>query len=333
MSGGAGDDRVLPFAVEPLDVRGRAVAMGAALDSMLAQHAYPAPVSRTLGEAVVLTALLGSSLKFEGRFQLQTRSDGAVSMVVVDFEPAGAAASGTVQAPASMRAYARFDAARVAEQTAAGKITPADMLGQGHLALTIDHGLNRGRYQGLVELSGQGFEAAAHEYFLRSEQIPTRVRLAVAEALAGGQSTWRAGGVLVQFLPSSPERQRQRDLDPGDAPETHQKHDVPEDDAWVEARSLVDTVEDHELVDPTLPSEDLLYRLFHERGARVFPSVQLSTQCRCSREKIDEMLRRFSPQERRDMVADDGKITVTCEFCSTHYHFTPEDFPDGPQSE
>lgn len=323
MSDGVTDDRVLPFAVEGLDVRGRAAAMGPALDSMLAQHNYPVPVSRALGEAVVLTALLGSALKFEGRFQLQTRSDGPVSMIVVDYEPPGGAG-----ATASMRAYARFDAARVAEAVTQGKMTPGDMLGVGHLGFTIDHGLNRQRYQGIVELNGQGFEAAAHEYFLRSEQIPTRIRLAVAEILgAGGAAMWRAGGVMVQFLPSSPERQRQRDLDPGDAPDHHKRDDRPEDDAWVEARSLVETVEDHELVDPTLTSEGLLYRLFHERGARVFDSVALSTQCRCSREKIEEMLRRFSADERRDMVADDGQITVTCEFCSTHYHFRPEDFP------
>lgn len=320
----ASDDRVLPFSVEALDVRGRAVVMGPALDSMLAQHGYPVSVSRALGEAVVLTALLGSALKFEGRFQLQTRSDGAVSMIVVDYEPPLSEIE-----HASMRAYARFDAEKVAALQTLGKITPADILGKGHLGFTIDHGLNRQRYQGIVELTGQGFEAAAHEYFLRSEQIPTRIRLAVAESIGGGQNSWRAGGVMVQFLPSSPDRQRQRDLDPGDAPESHKHDNRPDDDAWVEARSLVETVEDHELVDPTLTSEALLYRLFHERGARVFDTIALNTQCRCSREKIDEMLRRFSPQERRDMIADDGQITVTCEFCSTHYHFKPEDFPES----
>lgn len=323
------DDRVLPFSVEPLDVRGRAAVMGPALDSMLAQHNYPVPVSRALGEAVVLTALLGSALKFEGRFQLQTRSDGPVSMIVVDYEPPQAS-----HETASMRAYARFDKDKVAAAQTKGAVSPADMLGKGHLALTIDHGLNRARYQGLVELSGQGFEAAAHEYFLRSEQIPTRIRLAVAESFgAGGATDWRAGGVMVQFLPSSPERQRQRDLDPGDAPKSHKPDERPEDDAWVEARFLLDTVEDHELVDPLLTSEALLYRLFHERGARVFDSVALSTQCRCSREKIEDMLRRFSPRERRDMVADDGQITVTCEFCSTHYHFQPGDFPQTAEQQ
>ncbi|MGL5736883.1 MAG: Hsp33 family molecular chaperone HslO, partial [Beijerinckiaceae bacterium] len=230
---------------------------------------------------------------------------------------------------ASMRAYARFDADKVAQQTVLGKSTPADLLGKGHLGFTIDRGPQTARYQGIVELSGQGFEAAAHEYFLRSEQIPTRVRLAVAESLgAADENRWRAGGVMVQFLPVSPDRQRQRDLDPGDAPDNHRRDDRPDDDAWVEARSLTDTVEDHELVDPTVTREELLFRLFHERGVRVFESVPLSTQCRCSREKIDEMLRRFSAQERRDMVADDGQITVTCEFCSTHYRFRTEDFPE-----
>jgi molecular chaperone Hsp33 len=308
-------DRILPFAVEPLDVRGRAIALGPALDDILTRHDYPDSVSRAVGEAVALTALMGSSLKFDGRFQLQTRGDGPVAMIVVDFET-----------PDRMRAYARFDADRVAEAERAGRATPAALMGAGHLAFTIDQGSDASRYQGLVALEGQGFEAAAHEYFLRSEQIPTRVRLAVAETL--GQdvaSRWRAGGVLVQFLPKSPDRQRQRDLDPGDAPASYAPDETPEDDAWVEARSLLETVEDHELVDPTLSSERLLYRLFHERGVRVFAAQATRHQCRCSRERVRDMLMNFRPDERAAMVADDGRVGVTCEFCSTRYDFAPDE--------
>ncbi|MET0604956.1 MAG: Hsp33 family molecular chaperone [Beijerinckiaceae bacterium] len=309
-------DRILPFAVEPLDVRGRAITLGPALDRMLTMHAYPVSVSRAVGEAAALAALMGSSLKFDGRFQLQTQSDGPVNMIVVDFET-----------PDRMRAYARFDGARVAELERAGNVSPAALMGEGRLAFTIDQGAEMTRYQGLVSLGGQGFEAAAHEYFLRSEQIPTRVRLAVAESLGAGEAShWRAGGVMVQFLPSSPERRRQRDLDPGDAPSSHVHDDTPEDDAWVEARSLLETVEDHELVDPTLSSEGLLYRLFHERGVRVFPAVTVRHQCRCSRERVFQMLKNFSPEDRVDMIADDGKVSVTCEFCSTRYVFAPSDF-------
>ncbi|GJE02133.1 Hsp33 family molecular chaperone [Methylobacterium isbiliense] len=306
------DDVVLPFAVEALDVRGRVVRLGPALDLILRRHGYPEPVARALGEAAALTVLLGASLKFEGRFQLQTKTDGPVDMVVVDFE-----------APDRLRATARFDAARVAGLRSPGT---ADLLGQGHLAMTIDQGPAQSRYQGVVALDGQGFEEAAHQYFRQSEQIPTKVRLAVAEQLEEGERRWRAGGLLVQFLPQSPERARLADLPPGDIPEGHARLDegqVAEDDAWLEAKSLVATTEDHELVDPTVSSERLLYRLFHERGVRVFEGQGVHEACRCSRERVMGMIRRFSDDDRRHMVGEDGRIGITCEFCSRHYDLDP----------
>jgi molecular chaperone Hsp33 len=309
------DDSVLPYAVEALDVRGRVARLGEALNTILAQHAYPEPVARLVGEAAVLTVLLGTALKFEGRFQLQTRTDGPVEMVIVDFE-----------APDRLRALARFDAARVAEAMAARE-TGAALMGHGHLALTIDSGPDSSRYQGVVELDGEGFEEAAHRYFRQSEQIPTLVRLAVAENITGAGSNWRAGGLLAQFLPDSPERRRIADLAPGDAPAgAATPEPPPEDDAWNEAKALAATVEDHELVDPTLSSERLLYRLFHERGVRVFDAEPVRHQCRCSRERMAGMLRSFSPEERREMIGDDGLIGVTCEFCSRHHAFEPAEF-------
>jgi molecular chaperone Hsp33 len=307
------DDAVMPFAVEPLDLRGRAVRLGPSIDTILRRHGYPDPVARLLGEATALTALLGSSLKGEGRFQLQTKTDGPVGMIVVDFE-----------APDRLRATARFDEAGVAQL--GPKAKAAELIGQGHLAMTIDQGSTQSRYQGVVALEGQGLEEAAHQYFRQSEQIPTRVRLAVAEQVEGGERRWRAGGLLMQFLPSSPERMRLADLPPGDAPEGHERLEenaLPEDDAWVEARSLAATIEDHELVDPGVSSERLLYRLFHERGVRVFDAQPLIEQCRCSRERVLGMIRSFSDEERRDMVADDGKIGITCEFCSRRYVVDP----------
>lgn len=307
------DDAVLPFSVDALDLRGRLTKLGPALDQLLEKHDYPAPVGKLLGEAVVLTVLLGSSLKFDGRFILQTQTDGPVSLMIVDF-----------QAPDRLRAYARFDAARLAD----GQDSAA-LLGRGHLAMTIDQGANMSRYQGLVALEGGNLEDAAHEYFLRSEQIPTRVRIAVGEEWRGGDGDkpkhrWRAGGLLLQFLPKAPERARQADLDPGDAPEGSTAHQVAEDDAWVEGQSLIGTVEDIELIDPELSGERLLYRLFHERGVRVFPTQSVQAKCSCSREAVSGMLSRFAPQDRADMVKD-GKVVVTCEFCSSVYEFTPQE--------
>ena len=308
------DDVALPFSVEALDVRGRVVRLGPSVDTILRRHGYPDPVARLLGEAAALTVLLGSSLKFEGRFQLQTKTDGPVEMIVVDFE-----------APDRLRATARFDAGRVASLGSA-PLKSHDLIGQGHLAMTIDQGAAFSRYQGVVALEGQDLEEAAHQYFRQSEQIPTQVRLAVAEEFAGGATTYRAGGLLVQFLPQSIDRARLADLPPGDIPEGHAPLDpgaVPEDDAWVEARSLVATVEDHELVDPAVSSERLLYRLFHERGVRVFEPQAIHERCRCSPERVIGMIASFGPQERRDMVAEDGRIGITCEFCSRRYDLDP----------
>jgi molecular chaperone Hsp33 len=302
------DDRLLPFQVERLDARGRVVRLGPAVDRLLKRHAYPPQVSRLVAEAVALTALLGSALKLDGRFQLQTKSDGPVGMLVVDFD-----------APNRLRAYAQFTAGSLPREA-----TPAELLGKGHLALTIDQGGAMNRYQGVVPLDGHGLEVAAHQYFRQSEQIPTRIRLAVGEATTPAGSQWRAGGLFLQFLPEAPERMRQGDLDPGDAPEGV-VHDFREDDAWTEAKVLADTVEDHELLDPGLSSEQLLYRLFHEPGVRVFEGQDLVEACRCSQERILAMLRRFSDQERTDMIAEDGRIAVTCEFCSTRYVATPEE--------
>ncbi|WP_020181042.1 Hsp33 family molecular chaperone [Methylopila sp. M107] len=310
-----GDDRILPFQIEALDVRGRVVRLGPSIDAVIERHAYPPAVSKLLGEAVALTVLLGSALKIEGRFQLQTRSDGPVGMLVVDFD-----------APDKVRACARFDKERLFDVRGSGAL-----LGHGHLALTIDQGPEMSRYQGVVALDGGTLEDAAHAYFRQSEQIPTKVRLAVAETLAksddgiGASHTWRAGGMLVQFLPEAPERMRTPDLHPGDAPEGADLPETDEDDAWVEAQSLVATVEDHELIDPTLEPERLLIRLFNEREIRVFESRGVREACRCSRERVLGMLKSFTVEDRRDMRTDDGSIEVTCDFCSTKYGFSAEE--------
>ncbi|HLW90888.1 MAG TPA: Hsp33 family molecular chaperone [Roseiarcus sp.] len=309
------EDIVLPFAVEPLSTRGRVVRLGPAIDAILKRHAYPSTVARIVGEAAALTVLLGSSLKIDGSFQLQTQTNGPLNMLVVDFD-----------APSNLRALARFDAGKVAAATDAAR--SGDLLGEGHLAFTIDPGAGMSRYQGIIALNGQGLEEAAHQYFQRSEQIPTMVRLAVGEIVTSDAAHWRAGGLMAQFLPDSPERRRQADLDPGDAPEGAVRDFVAEDEAWTETRALVGTVEDHELIDPTLSSERLLYRLFHERGVRVFQQGALREACRCSTQRIDAMLRSFSAEDRRDMVGDDGKIGVTCEFCSTKRVFEPAEFED-----
>lgn len=314
----AGDDKVIPFQVEGLDVRGRAVQVGPLLNAILERHEYPPVVARLLAEAVVLTALIGTSLKFSGKLTLQTKSDGPVDLLVADFT-----------APENMRAYARFDEDRLAEATAAGTTSPEQLLGAGILAFTIDQGVGMQPYQGIVPLDGSTLEEIAGVYFRQSEQLPTRVRLGVAELFDRDEDGkprhgWRAGGLIAQFLPQAPERLRQRDLHGGDGDEN--SLDVADDDAWNEAVALIDTVDTDELTDPQVPAEKLLYRLFHEQGVRVYEPQLILDRCNCSRDKIKGVLSGFSAEEIRESQENDV-VSVTCEFCSTTYHYQVEELP------
>jgi molecular chaperone Hsp33 len=318
----SGDDVVVPFTLDTLDCRGRVVRLGPALDAILERHNYPAPVARLLGEAVVLAALIGSSLKFDGRFILQTQTDGPVNLIVVDLD-----------APDGLRGYARFDADAMMMAIEKGDTRPGQLLGKGHLAMTVDQGAGMDRYQGIVALEGGTLEDVAHTYFQQSEQIPTLVRLAVAEHARKGdkRSHWRAGGVLVQYLPPHGQA-RMADL-PGDGdfsnPETADQ-EFSEDDKWTRTKALLATVGDDELADPDLSAERLLFRLYHETGVRVFDPVALEERCTCSADRIEAMLRdNFSAEERAEMVVEgEGEIEVVCEFCSADYHFKPHEFED-----
>jgi molecular chaperone Hsp33 len=313
----AGDDRVVPFQVEGLDVRGRAVQIGPLLNTILARHDYPAPVARLLAEAIVLTALLGTSLKFDGKLTVQTKGDGPVDLLVADFST-----------PDSLRAYARYDEDALAAAIKEGRTTPPELLGEGVLAFTIDQGRGMQPYQGIVPLDGSTLEEIAGVYFRQSEQIPTQVRLGVAELYDRDEDgkprhNWRAGGLIAQFLPQAPERMRQPDLHGGDGDD--RDTDLAEDDSWAEARSLVETIDTDELTDPQVPIERLLYRLFHERGARVYDPQTVFDRCSCSREKIKGVLAGFSAEE-IEASQEDGQIAVTCEFCSTTYRYEVAEF-------
>ncbi|MDW6025316.1 Hsp33 family molecular chaperone [Mesorhizobium sp. BAC0120] len=312
--GFAGDDHVVPFEVGPLDVRGRIVQLGPALDTMLARHAYPEPVARLLAEVAVLTVLLGTALKFDGKFIVQTRSDGPVDMLVADFT-----------SPRALRAYARFDEERLAASVADGKDRPEDLLGRGVLALTIDQGPHMQRYQGIVELDGASLEEVARVYFRQSEQIPTDVRLTVAKQVMADGEHWRAGGILAQFLPEAPERLRMPDLPGGDGDNGAHAGAHQIDNSWQELLLLFGTVEPTELIDPSVGAERLLYRLFHEHGVRVFEGVRVADECSCSPDKIRGILGRFTAEE-IDESTEDGRIRVSCEFCSKAYQFDPAEF-------
>jgi molecular chaperone Hsp33 len=301
------DDAVLPFRVVRPGVLGRLVRLGAVADTILTRHAYPEPVSRTLGEALALASLLGTALKGDGKFILQTKTDGPIGFLVVNYE-----------SPGRLRGYASADPARIDVTTSRG-----DLLGKGHLAMTIDKGGERDRYQGIVTLDGATLTAATHTYFLQSEQIPTFLRVAVARYFGAGPSGqkgwgWRAGGLLVQYVPP---------VAAGTASSEEDERLVGEkEEAWQRTRLLAATIEDHELLDPTLAPEMLLYRLFHEEGVRVEPERPLSVYCRCSRERVATFLEGFGADDLVDMREADGAIGVRCEYCATSYRFAPGEF-------
>ena len=311
------DDSVLPFEIKPLGVRGRIVRLGIVIDEILSKHDYPDNVSSMLAEAVALVAMLGNSLKFEGKLTLQTRSDGPLSMLVVDYTT-----------PGKMRGYAHFD------RQAVEKIADnAALIGKGHLALTIDQGEDMENYQGIVALDGrpdgertaasvQVLADAAHNYFQQSEQIPTSLKLAAGSITTDVGTSWRAGAIMVQHVPDSGPASPIV-VSSGDAPESYNE-ELSEDDNWTKARLLLETTEIHELLDPTLEPERLLYRLFHEDGVTVYTPAVLNHECTCSKERVLDMLASFSSSERAEMIVD-GQVEVTCQFCSNTHRFKPDE--------
>ena len=292
------------FQIEGMNVRGRIVHLTDVADQVIAAHGYPALVSRLVGEALVLVSLLGASLKFNGTLTVQTRSNGPVRMIVADFT-----------APGTIRACATFDAGLV--QALGVAPTFGDVVGTGSIAITIDPDGDMERYQGVVPLDGEGLAEVAMAYFEQSEQIPTAIKLSVATLSVRGQSDargrWRAGGILIQNLASLGGIPVERVSDGGD-----------HEDDWPRARSLFSTVETHELVDPQVEAERLLFRLFHEDGVRVFDVVPLEFSCRCSAERVSGVLVQYSAEELQDLAESDGLIKAKCEFCSKAYSFAPE---------
>jgi molecular chaperone Hsp33 len=310
------DDSVLPFQIESSGAMGRLMRMGPALTTILGQHAYPQAISELLGEALTLTALLGAALKTDGKFILQTRSDGPVGFLVAQYN-----------APGRLRGYASFDAEALAALGEDGRAKHR-LLGSGHLAMTIDPGEDMERYQGVVPLDGGDLAGAADAYFRQSVQIPTFIKVAVARHYEAGKGdaaggwSWRAGGLMVQKLSGEGGYE-------SEASGAGNGHAGDED--WTRAQLLAATVEDHELVDPTLAPERLLYRLFNEERVRTFRKVPLAAFCQCSRERVELMLGGFSPGEIAEMTQDDGRIRVTCEFCNRHYDFDAGQFlQDAP---
>jgi molecular chaperone Hsp33 len=297
--GFSGDDAILPFQVGRSAVRGRTARLGAAIDDILSAHRFPEPVAVLVGEAAALVAMMGSSLKFEGRLVLQAKGDGPVSILVADYEAGG-----------DLRATATLSGAPLD-----GADGLNGLLGAGHFALTIDQGPDMERYQGVTPIEGASLADAASAYFMQSEQIPTAIRLAVGRvAVLGAGPSWRAGGVMAQFVPAQG-GVRERGAA---ALETQE-----DEDAWRRAAALLATARADELLDPRLAAEELLFRLYHEDGVRVFAARPVRARCRCGAGKIEAVLRRYTREDLAELC-EGGLIRVSCEFCRREYRFTPE---------
>ena len=307
-SSGGGDERddlIQPYQIERFSLRGRLVRLGAVADAILSQHDYPEPVAAILGETLALAAVLAGALKYKGVFTLQTKGDGPVSMLVAD-----------VTSDGSMRGYAQFDAAGLeAAQEGPVEGPVPRLLGAGHLAFTVDQGPETERYQGIVDLAGATMAECAHHYFRQSEQLETAIMLA-CERVGGaevaksdsGNPRWRAAGITLQRMPASGGA--------GGLP----FDDADDEDGWRHALTLMGTVRENELLGPAPGPHDLLYRLYHEDGVRVFRPRRLVARCRCARGRVAATLKAL-PRDELDDMKIDGDVVVTCQFCNADYVF------------
>jgi len=290
------EDVALGVTVPSRHARGRAARIGPVLDTILANHGYPPIIEQLLAEALILTALLGSLLKDpSGQLTIQAQTEnGIVDLLVCDYMGG------------ELRGYVRHDADRLAE--AGPHPTLFSLFGKGYLAITFDQPATDERYQGIVPLEGESLAEAAQSYFSQSEQIPSIVRLAVNKDEQG----WVAGGLMFQHLPEG-EEGRDR---------LHTRLDHPE---WPHVATMVGSVKDEELTDRNLPLDDLIWRLLHEEDeVRTLDPVMLSKGCRCSPDYIASVIARFPPEERAEMIGDDGMIRVDCAFCATSFPIAAE---------
>lgn len=289
-------DFILPFDLSSGGVRGRLIRLDEASAHALRAHLLPEPAARIAGETLALAALLGSALKLDGRLTVQTKSDGPLDLVTVDYYGA------EETRPAALRGYGRLDREQFAAQA-----SPSfeQLAGKGALAITIEPRLGGNTYQGIVELSADGIAPSAETYFAQSEQLPTMIRLAAAPVYTPGvaEPHWRAGGLMLQ---ATPERVR-------------------DEDEWERLSLFLKTVEDIELVDTSLSGESLLWRLFHEDDVRVLPSEPIAFRCDCATDRIASVLKSYAPEERAGLADADGIIRARCEFCGKTHELSAAD--------
>ncbi|MDF0601325.1 Hsp33 family molecular chaperone HslO [Psychromarinibacter sp. C21-152] len=311
----AWDDTILPFQLDRSDIRGRVARLDGVLDELLAQHNYPRPIEALVAETALLTALIGQTIKLRWKLSLQVRGDGPARLIATDYY--GPSKEGE---PAWVRAYASFDADRLDPDAA-----PFSQIGKGYFAILIDQGSGMVPYQGITPIAGGSLAACAETYFAQSEQLPTRFALGFGRAQEPGQPDhWRAGGVMLQHMPKASPFATGGGSGEGGLLEAQDIVEGEDEENWMRANTLLETVELIELVGPTVQSTDLLVRLFHEEQPRVFDPQPVQFGCTCSADRVRESLSIYSAKDIGHMTTEDGIVTADCQFCGAHYEFDPK---------
>ncbi len=308
----AWDDTVLPFQLDVSDMRGRVARLDGVLDGILKQHDYPEKVEALVAEMALLTALIGQTVSLRWKLSLQVQSKGAVRMIATDYyapQQEGEAAQ--------IRAYASFDRDRLTDAA------PFDQVGEGYFAIMIDQGEGTQPYQGITPLAGGSLSACAEAYFAQSEQLPTRFSLSFGKSTEPGVGEhWRAGGIMLQHMPKASPFAASGEGS-GDILTASDLVDGEEGENWDRVNILLDTVDDLELIGPSVAPTDLLVRLFHEEQPRVYDAQQVQFGCTCSEDRVRQSLSIYSAQDIEKMTTDDGKVTADCQFCGAHYVLDP----------
>lgn len=310
----AWDDTVLPFQLDRADIRGRVARLDGTLDRILAQHDYPAPIEALVAEAALLTAMIGQTIKLRWKLSLQVRGDGPARLIATDY-----LAPQQDGQPARIRAYASFDPERLNVRA-----DPFSQIGKGYFAILIDQGPGTVPYQGITPIAGGSLSACAETYFAQSEQLPTRFAMSFGQSSTpGGPENWRAGGVMVQHIPKASPFATGGGSGEGGLLEAGDIVSGEDAENWNRINLLLDTVEEIELVGPSVQPTDLLVRLYHEEGPRVFDPQPVGFGCTCSADRVRQSLSIYSRKDIGHMTTDEGIVTADCQFCGAHYEFDP----------
>lgn len=306
----AWDDTVLPFQLDRSDIRGRVVRLDGVLDKVLAQHDYPPAIEKLVAEAAILTALIGPTIKLRWKLSLQIRGDGPARLIATDYYAPTAEGE-----PGRIRAYASFDETQIVPDG-----DPFPQIGRGYFAILIDQGAGTTPYSGLTPVVGTSLADCAQAYFAQSEQLPSRFALSFGKEADG----WRAGGVMLQKMPSAPPRPAEDGGQNGILLAADLLSDADELENWSRANILLETVTEDELIGPAIQPTQMLVRLFHEEAPRVFDPMPVVFGCTCSEQRVRESLSIYSKKDIAHMTTNEGIVTADCQFCGAHYEFEPK---------